>query len=204
MARSILSYLTHAPEQVDLLVIGLHGNAEDASHGLALGRALFEGARVIAPASPRPMDPRYGDTIEAHARKLWFFVQGGFIEPTLYGETLRQIELLLHDHVEAATDSGAGDTPVWLVGRAEGGTLALALATVWPELVDGVVAVDATWPEVPGWQPEPRRVAPMEVRLLRDRRDDGDSAAAEARIRERLEPLGAEVKSGRLEVLVSP
>jgi len=191
--RSILSYLHHGPEAAGRLVISLHGNAEDAPQGLALGRELFPDDLVVAPSSPRPMDPRYGDTRAAHERKLWFFVQGGFIEPTLFGETLRQVELLLHDQVERLTADDAGDLDVWLVGRAEGGTLALALAAVWPELVDGVVAIDAVWPEVPGWRPGERGVAPLEVRLLRDRRQGTEAEAAEARIRERFERVGAAV-----------
>jgi pimeloyl-ACP methyl ester carboxylesterase len=198
MARSILAYLQHAPEAPGRLVVALHGNAEDAPQGLALGRECFPDDLVVAPSSPRPMDPRYGDTRSAHERKLWFFVQGGFIEPTLFGETLRQVELLLHDHVERLTAGDATDPSVWLVGRTEGGTLALALAAIWPDLVDGVIAVDAVWPEVPGWHPEPRDAASLEVRLLRDRRDGSVADAAEARIREHFERVGAVVTTGRL------
>ena len=197
MPRSILSFLRNGPEAPRRLVVALHGNAEDAPQGLALGRRLFPNDLVVAPSSPRPMDPRYGSSISAHERKLWFFVQGGFVEPTLFGETLRQVELLLHDHVEQLT-AGVADPEVWLVGRAEGGTLALALAAVWPELVDGVIALDAVWPEVPGWQPEPRDAAALEVRLLRDKRHGADAEAAEARIRERLGGMGATVTSAAL------
>lgn len=198
MPRSILAYLQHAPQTPQRLVIALHGNAEDAPQGLALGRELFPDGLIVAPSSPRPMDPRYGTTRSAHERKLWFFVQGGFIEPTLFGETLRQVELLLHDHVERLTAGATTDPGVWLVGRTEGGALALALAAVWPELVDGVVAVDAIWPEVPGWSPEERDATPLEIRLLRDRRDGADADAAESRIRERFERVGAVVTTGRL------
>ena len=198
MSRSILAYLHHGPDAPGRLVIALHGNAEDAPQGLDLGRELFPDDLIVAPSSPRPMDPRYGDTRAAHERKLWFFVQGGFIEPTLFGETLRQVELLLHDHVDRLTADAAKDPGVWLIGRAEGGTLALALAAVWPELVDGVIAIDAVWPDVPGWHPAERGAAPLDVRLLRDRRDGRDADAAEARIRERFERVGAVVTTARL------
>ncbi len=164
MPRSILAYLEHAPGAPHL-VLALHANAEDAVQGLAFGRSIAPDAHVIAPSSPRPLDPRYGQDEDSHTRKLWFFVQGGFIEPTLFGETLRQIELMLHDLVECERASAHAEAPVWVVGRREGGVLALALAVVWPELIDRVVVEDAIFPSVPGWQPEHRSMTGVEVEL---------------------------------------
>jgi pimeloyl-ACP methyl ester carboxylesterase len=188
MPRSILAYARHRPETVRAVAIGLHDFDRDQREGLALATALGIEVAAHAPVSPRPVSPRFVEGASAHDGKLWFFERDGHVEPTLFGDTLRQVEAFLHDTVER--DPDAEEAPLILVGRGQGGTLALVLATTWPELVDVVVAIDAILPRVPGWDLSTGDLAGRRAQLLAVRRPTNELAETARTLR----AAGAEVE----------
>ncbi|WP_066557197.1 alpha/beta hydrolase-fold protein [Croceicoccus bisphenolivorans] len=70
------------------------------------------------------------------------------VEPVGFGDALIQLEALTLDEVSAQPAGGCV-----LVGVGQGGSMALVLAAIWPELFSAVIAIGAMWPKVPGWQP---------------------------------------------------
>jgi phospholipase/carboxylesterase len=151
-------------------MIGLHG--EDSTHGdmLPLLREIGGGWRLVAPRSAR------WAAFGGGGRYSWYSnVRVPAIEPVGFGDALIQLETLLLD--EAQADGGA--SPLVLVGAGQGGTMALALAAIWPDLVDGVIVIAAGWPQVAGWDPPPSDMSRVAVLLV------GASGDAAARLRSR-------------------
>ncbi len=133
-------------------LLALHSDGADASELLPLCAALGAGLDVLAPQASRsrnpflssasPDDPRW----RAYVGYSWFRRdEAGRPEPASFGDSLWQIEQLVLELLER------GENPVYLVGYREGATLALGAALALPELLGGVVAIDGTYPEIPGW-----------------------------------------------------
>lgn len=188
MTRSILAYASHAVDAPTAIAIGLHDFGADHAQGLSLARALGGGVAAYAPVSPRPVSPRFVEEgPSAHDGRLWFFERDGDVEPSLFGDALRQLEAFLHDTIDRRDD--VDDVPLVLVGRGQGGVLGLVLAMTWPELVDVTVTIDATLPTVPGWTlPDTDSTGTVVHLLTTHPAGDGDRATAAL-----LRAAGAEV-----------
>jgi pimeloyl-ACP methyl ester carboxylesterase len=72
----------------------------------------------------------------------WFLGPYERPELTTFGDSLYHLETLLIDLVSAR-----GNDACFLVGRGEGGVMALTIATIWPELLSGVISIDGPLPE---------------------------------------------------------
>lgn len=187
---SILAFTSATHDAPECIVIGLHDFDEDHEQGLRYARALQPRGNAYAPVSPRPVSPRFqnaGEDEHVLHGKLWFIERDGFVEPSMFGDNLRQTEAFLRDTI--ARDARADEVPLTIVGRGQGGILALVLGATWPELVDRVVAIDATLPVVPGWSMPERALTGLNVTLVRTRAL-ADPKATQAT----LERLGAAVR----------
>ena len=193
MTRSLLAYASHVVDAPTAIAIGLHDFDEDHAQGLQLARALGDGVFAYAPTSPRPVSPRFVEGAATRDGRLWFFERDGYVEPSLFGDALRQAEAFLHDTIERHDD--ADDVPLILVGRGQGGVLALVLTMTWPELVDATVAIDATIPSVPGWSVPDTDLGGTVIHL-RTTQTAGDEDAATKEI---LRRAGADVHLRRID-----
>jgi pimeloyl-ACP methyl ester carboxylesterase len=77
--------------------------------------------------------------------------------PAFFGDSLSEIEKFLWDEIERQSRDNA-ELP-FLLGVEQGAIMALATAAAVPDLISGVIAIDGTFPHVPGWQPP---LAPLE------------------------------------------
>jgi predicted esterase len=133
-------------------LLALHSDGADARELVPLCRAAALDFDVLAPQAARsrnpflssapPGDARWAD----YAGFAWFRRDDlGHPEPASFGDSLWQIEqLLLEVH-----ERGGG--AIYLVGYREGATLAYGAALAVPELLDGVIAIEGTRPEITGW-----------------------------------------------------
>ena len=81
----------------------------------------------------------------------WFVGPFDRPSPLFFGDALAEIERFLWDEVDRQQGTEA-ELP-FLLGVQQGAIMALAAAAAVPDLVSGVIAVDARLPIVPGWEP---------------------------------------------------
>ena len=159
-------------------LLALHSDAADSTELLPLCAALRGNFDVLAPQAARsrnpflssasPDDPRWRE----YAGYSWFRRDAaGRPEPASFGDSLWQIEQLVLELRER------GDGPVYLVGYRDGATLALGAALALPELLDGVVAIDGEFPEIPGWSERFSQPADLPVAEIRAGYTDPRGAA---------------------------
>ncbi len=86
----------------------------------------------------------------------WFLGPDTAPSPMFFGDSLGEIEKFLWDEIDRSEESPA-QLP-FLIGIGQGGIMALATALAVPDLLSGVIAVDAFLPKVGGWNPP---LAPM-------------------------------------------
>lgn len=86
----------------------------------------------------------------------WFLGPDTAPSPIFFGDSLGEIEKFLWDDIDRADESPA-KLP-FLIGIGQGGIMALAAALAVPDLLSGVIAIDAFLPKVGGWNPP---LAPM-------------------------------------------
>jgi pimeloyl-ACP methyl ester carboxylesterase len=160
-------------------IVGLHDENSAPGEILPLLRALSMGRTVIAPRSARWS--RFG----GGGRYSWFSsVHPPLIEPVGFGDSLIQLERLVLDW----SSRDLGERGITIVGQGQGATMALALATLWPEILEGVVAIGGSLPVVPGWTAP---VNPLEsLRVLLVECPEGTSRS--------LARLGAQVSERRI------
>lgn len=156
----------------------LRGIATDVARLEALTGAAAPRRRQV---TPEPL--RFLYLSRAHVGQRWF-VRGidEEIEPASFADALFAVEQLT---------LGAGEqwgAPL-LVGHGQGGELALALAALMPELLAGVVALDAALPEVHGWERPATDAAGLPVLLL----PAAQAGAETERTRAELTAIGARV-----------
>lgn len=123
-------------------LLGLHREYSTLTEILPLLRRIAGARQVIAPRSAR------WSAHEDGGRFSWFSdTVSSKIEPIGFGDSLLQLELLAFEFAEERP----AVSPV-VFGVGQGGTMAVALGALWPELFTKIVAVEATWPDVPGWE----------------------------------------------------
>lgn len=149
-------YVDEAPTAAAGSTIVLRGVETNAARLSGLARAAAPAHRLVV---PEPL--RFLYLGRAHVGQRWF-VTGldGEIEPATFGDALYAVEQL------AAGAHARWPAPQLLVGHGQGGALALALALLVPELLAGVVALDAVLPDVPGWERPSCRLDGLPVLLL--------------------------------------
>jgi predicted esterase len=159
-------------------LLALHSDGADSRELLPLCESLQEHFDVLAPQASRsrnpflssapPDDPRWS----AYAGFSWYRRdEAGRPEPASFGDSLWQVQQLVLELLER------GDGPVLLVGYREGATLALGAALALPELLDGVVAIDGSTPEIPGWSDRFPKFADLPVAEIRADYTDPRGAA---------------------------
>lgn len=94
----------------------------------------------------------------------WFVGPNDRPSPLFFGDALAEIERFLWDEIDRQSQEPA-ELP-FLVGIGQGGIMALAAAAAVPDLLAGVVAIDAYLPVVPGWEPPLAPLAGLPVLLL--------------------------------------
>jgi pimeloyl-ACP methyl ester carboxylesterase len=104
----------------------------------------------------------------------WFVGPQDRPSPVHFGDAMGEIERFLWDEI----DRQRTDAPVlpFLVGEEQGATMALAMAAAAPDLLSGVVAVDASLPIVPGWDPPLAPLDGLPILLVNPRSGDTLSA----------------------------
>lgn len=132
-------------------VITMHDAPQFALDVAEWGTAASPDGRVIALESYKGIF--VGKEIEGYA---WFLGPNEVPSPIFFGDSLAEIERFLWDEIDRSEDTH----PIlpWIVGIGQGGIMALATALAVPELVSGVIAVNAFLPKVGGWNPP---LAPM-------------------------------------------
>ncbi len=114
---------------------------------------------------------------------FWFLGPYDKPELTTFGDGLHHLETLLVD-----LSFGAGKARSFVVGKGEGGVMALTLAAIWPELLSGVVSIDGPLPQnIASFPLELRPPLRVPVLMLEHERSMVESAAA-------MSGLGAEVQ----------
>lgn len=199
MSRSILNHQVFRGSDVQAVIIAIHGFAEDLSDALELVKGVSEDILAYAPGAPRPVSPRFSASQPANRAKLWYFEQNGVIEPTLFGDSLRQLEGLMLDVAEEALPELPEGTPLYLLGKGQGATLALTLASLWPELVDGVLSVDGSIPQIPGWDDPGGSLAGHKVALI-DSTTGVTNADNQTVTSAKLKEYGADVRTQQCDV----
>lgn len=124
---------------------------------------------------------------------MWFVGPLEQPSPVHFGDGMQEIERFLWDEIDRQSSESA-DLP-FLIGEEQGGIMALAMAGAVPDLLSGVVAIDANFPVVAGWEPPLAPLNGLPVLLVNPRpRQDGSARvlAGDALVAE-LERWGATV-----------
>lgn len=153
-AKRPLSQLIHFPVQNGSggpTVITMHDHNQFARDVADWGRAASPNGRVLALES-------YKGVFISHdvVGYTWFLGPAERPSPIFFGDSLSEIERFLWDEVDRSGQESP-ELPI-LLGIGQGATMAIATALAVPELVSGVIAINAMLPKVPGWSPP---LAPM-------------------------------------------
>lgn len=177
--RAGLIYGVSGPAGATAAAVVLQGTATDVERLTALAAAVSPARALVVP------DPlRFLYLSRSHVGRRWFVRSiDGETEPATFGDALYAVEQLTLGARERW-----GEAPL-LVGHGQGGELALALAAIVPELLAGVVALDAALPVVPGWERPAGDAGGLPVMVL----PGAQAPAAVERTRTELAALGARV-----------
>jgi pimeloyl-ACP methyl ester carboxylesterase len=186
---SILERIVENPDcPSNRTVIGLHDAHARLSETMPLLREMTGGQRLIVPRSARWSG--YGDG----GRYSWFSsISPPSVEPIGFGDSLIQLEALTLEYATAGERAGTV-----LVGIGQGGTMALCLAALWPEVIKGVIAIEAFWPEVAGWELPERDMSPVHVLLISSGSEAGFRLTARGAKVEEMDATAAEPDIGSL------
>lgn len=137
---------------------------------------LRTAARLHAIEAPKGV--WYGKRIVGYS---WYIGETHRPAPYSFGVGLSELELFLLDTIDRRSHE---DTALpYLLGIGQGAGMALSIATVQPELLSGVIAVDSRLPIVPGWTPPLTTSDGLPV-LLIDRDDAGEPTDVVGALRE--------------------
>lgn len=81
----------------------------------------------------------------------WFMGDEDRPAPLAFGGSLEELEAFLLDTLDRRRPDDR--TLPYLAGAGQGGTMALSLAAAQPDRISGAIAIDALFPDVPGWNP---------------------------------------------------
>jgi hypothetical protein len=126
---------------------------------------------------------------------MWFVGPLDRPSPVHFGDAMQEIERFLWDEI----DRQATDEPVlpFLLGAEQGGIMALAMAAAVPDLISGAIALDATFPIVPGWEPPLAPLDGLPILLVDPRPDAGTARVLTGeRIAETFAEWGGAVETG--------
>lgn len=141
-------------------VITLHDRGLMGRSAADYGLATTDEGRVIALESYKGV--YVGRSIVGYT---WFIGPDDRPSPIFFGDALAEIERFLWDEVDRQPAAAEAELP-FLVGVGQGGIMALAAAAAVPDLLSGVVAIDAFLPVVPGWEPPLVPLADLPMLLL--------------------------------------
>jgi pimeloyl-ACP methyl ester carboxylesterase len=140
-------------------IITLHDHQQDGSSVREFGLAAAPNGRVIGLESYKGV--YIGRDVVGFT---WFIGPQDHPSPVYFGDALAEIERFLWDEVDRQKP-GAAELP-FLVGVGQGGIMALAAAAAVPDLLSGVIAIDAFLPVVPGWEPPLTPLAGLPLLLI--------------------------------------
>jgi predicted esterase len=150
--KRTLSQMTYAPFQAGQAgqggptVLTLHGYNQFAESMRGVVLAVNPTGRVVGLQSSKGV--YIGRTIVGYT---WFLGPNLRLSPVHYGDSLADLERFLWDEVDRQEPASAG-LP-FLVGDEQGAIMALSMSGVAPDLLSGIVAINAVLPQVPGWEP---------------------------------------------------
>lgn len=122
----------------------------------------------------------------------WFIGPHHAPSPIFFGDALAEIERFLWDEIDRQETDNA-ELP-FLIGVEQGAIMALAAAAAVPDLISGVIAVDASLPVVPGWEPPLAPLDNLPILLIEDpARPAHDTVLAGDRLAGTLTEWGADV-----------
>lgn len=127
-------------------VITLHGHDQFLEATRDLGLAVNPDGVVLGLQASKGV--YLGRTVVGYT---WFIGPLDQPSPVHFGDAMQEIERFLWDEVDRQAP-GEAALP-FLVGIEQGAIMALAMAAAVPDLMSGVVAIDAALPLVPGWDP---------------------------------------------------
>jgi hypothetical protein len=133
-------------------LITLHRYNEFLAGTREIGLALNPDGGVVGLQSSKGV--YIGRTIVGYT---WFIGPLSQPSPVHFGDAMQEIERFLWDELDRQT--GDPLNLPFLVGDEQGAIMALAMAGAVPDLLSGVIAINATLPVVPGWEPP---LAPLE------------------------------------------
>ncbi len=151
-ALSQLIYTPFQPGEGGRSVITMHRHDAFADQMRETGLAINPNGRVIGLQSSKGV--YIGRDVVGYT---WYIGPLHQPSPIFFGDALSDIERFLWDEI----DRGEADRHglPFLVGVEQGAIMALATALAVPDLLSGVIAIDASFPDVSGWEPP---LAPLE------------------------------------------
>lgn len=169
-------------------IITLHDHTQFGKDVAEYGTAASPEGRVISLESYKGVF--VGKEIVGYT---WYLGPTDAPSPIFFGDSLSEIERFLWDEV----DRSGSDTPElpFLLGIGQGGTMALATALAVPELISGVIAIDAYLPVVGGWDPPLAPMNNLPVLLINPRASDKSNVLSGERLVSQLKDWETDVST---------
>lgn len=163
MNRPLSQLLYHRIQEgpISPRIITLHKYNQHGEDVQAYGVAAAPNGRVISLESYKGVF--IGRDIVGYT---WFVGPQHQPSPLFFGDALAEIEKFLWDEIDRQQTPTA-ELP-FLVGVEQGGIMALGTAAAVPDLLSGVIAVDAFLPIVPGWEPPLAPLDNLPILLIND------------------------------------
>lgn len=142
--RRVVTLHRHGAFLDQMRAVGLAVDPEGTVLGLQASKGVYLGPAVVG--------------------YTWFVGPLDRPSPVHFGDALQEVERFLWDEVDRQVTDDA--VLPFLVGQEQGAIVALAMAAAVPDLLSGVVAIDARFPAVPGWEPPLAPLAGLPVLLV--------------------------------------
>jgi hypothetical protein len=148
--RRVITLHRHNDVLEGMREVGLAANPHGADTGLQASKGVHLGRSVVG--------------------YTWFVGPLDRPSPVHFGDAMQEIERFLWDEIDRQQAEQSGEVVLpFLVGEEQGATMALAMAAAVPDLLSGVVALNARFPIVPGWDPPLAPLAGLPVLLVNPR-----------------------------------